>query len=84
MKSMGFISNVLEYGFTAGSIITTAEREADRICKNIKTTVIEEDEGTKTGENFESDEEPYGFQIIFHPEWLPEEERVRWEKMQQS
>lgn len=81
---MGFISNVLEYGFTTGSIIATAEREADRICKNIKTTVIEEDGESKMEENTESDEDPYGFQIIFHPECLPEEERVRREKMQQS
>lgn len=48
---MGFWSNVFEYGWTAGSIINEAEREADRICKNIKTTIIDDDEDEKAEKN---------------------------------
>lgn len=54
---MGFLSNVFEYGWTAGSIITQGERDAERICKNIKTTIIDEDD-----ENFD----PNGCKIIKH------------------
>lgn len=74
---MGFISNVLEYGFTAGSIITKAERDADRLCKGIKTTIIEEDDEKEESDQFVG-------KIIFHPEWLPKEEREKWERMQQE
>lgn len=57
---MGFWSNVFEYGWTAGSIITEAEREADRICKNIKTTIIDEEDDT------DGNSDPYDFKIINH------------------
>ena len=80
---MGFITNVLEYGWNAGCIITKAERVADKICKGIKTTVVEEDERTKTGENTESDENPYGFRIIFHPEWMSKEGKERMQQDEQ-
>ena len=82
---MGFITNVLEYGWNAGCIITEAEREADRICKGIKTTIIEdvEDEnGAEEGDNGEDD--MTDFKIIFHTEWLSEEGRKRWERMHQE
>lgn len=85
MKSMGFITNVLEYGWNAGCIITEAEKTADRICKGIKTTIIEdkEDEG-EFEEREDGDVDMTGFKVIFHPEWLPEEARERWERMQQE
>lgn len=57
---MGFLMNALKYGWNAGCIITKAEYEANRICKNIKTTIIDGDEDD---ENFD----PYGFKIIVHP-----------------
>lgn len=57
---MGFIKNVLENGWYAGCIFTEAEREANKICKNIKTTIIDGDEDD---ENFD----PYGFKILVHP-----------------
>ena len=61
---MGFLANAWNYGWTAGSIITKAEKEADRICKGIKTTIIESPEGED-----ESDENAAsGCKIIFHPE----------------
>lgn len=57
---MGFLTNILEYGWTAGSIITDAEREANRICENIKTTIIDEED--ITDENSDSN----GCKIINH------------------
>lgn len=82
---MGFITNVLQYGWNAGCIITEAERTADRICNGIKTTVIEnkEDEG-ESEEREDGEVDMTGFKVIFHPEWLPKEEQERWEKMQQE
>lgn len=82
---MGFITNVLEYGWNAGCIITEAEREADRICKGIKTTIIEDVENENESEEGNDDEvDMIGFMIIFHPEWLSEEDRAKWEKIQQE
>ena len=82
---MGFITNVLEYGWNAGCIITEAEREADRICKGIKTTIIEDVEDENESEEGDDGEvDMTGFKIIFHPEWLPEKEQERWERMQQK
>lgn len=61
---MGFLANAWNYGWTAGSIITKAEKEADRICKNIKTTVIPDSE-----DEMEIEKEDVGTaKIIFHPE----------------
>lgn len=77
---MGFLTNVLEYGFTAGSIITKAEKEADRICKGIKTTIIEEDDEKEDGKSDSDDVDMTGCKIIFHPEWLSEDERERVKK----
>ena len=61
---MGFLANAWNYGWTAGSIITKAEREADRICKDIKTTIIESPEGEDESDGNEAS----GCKIIFHPE----------------
>lgn len=55
---MGFLANAWNYGLTAGSIITKAEKEADRICKGIKTTILPDSE----------ENEAAGCKIIFHPE----------------
>lgn len=55
---MGFLANAWNYGWTAGSIITKAEKEADRICKGIKTTILPDSE----------ENEAAGCKIIFHPE----------------
>ena len=61
---MGFLANAWNYGWTAGSIITKAEKEADRICKNIKTTVIPDPD-----DEMEIEKEDVGTaKIIFHPE----------------
>lgn len=61
---MGFLANAWNYGWTAGSIITKAEKEADRICRNIKTTVIPNPEDEMEIEK----EDPSMANIIFHPE----------------
>lgn len=61
---MGFLANAWNYGWTAGSIITKAEKEADRICKGIKTTIIE----SPVGEDESDEDEASGCKIIFHPE----------------
>ena len=61
---MGFLANAWNYGWTAGSIITKAEKEADRICRNIKTTVIPDSD-----DEIEIEKEDVGTaKIIFHPE----------------
>lgn len=61
---MGFLANAWNYGWIAGSIITKAEKEADRICRNIKTTVIPDSE-----DETEMEKEDVGTaKIIFHPE----------------
>lgn len=57
---MGLFTNVLEYGRNAGSVITKAERDADRICKNIKTTIIDEEDIT------DENSAPNSFKIINH------------------
>ena len=58
---MGFLTNALYYGWTTGSIITKAERDADRICRGIMSTVI------KVPNELENDETS-SCKIIFHPE----------------
>lgn len=62
---MGFLANAWNYGWTAGSIITKAEKEADRICRNIKTTVIPAPEDEM---DVEKEEDVGTAKIIFHPE----------------
>lgn len=62
---MGFLANAWNYGWTAGSIITKAEKEADRICRNIKTTVIPDPEDEM---DIEKEEDVGTAKIIFHPE----------------
>lgn len=75
---MGFITNVLEYGWNAGCVITEAERTANRICKSIKTTIVEDKEDESESEERDDGEvEKTGLKIIFHPEWLSEDERER-------
>ena len=82
---MGFLTNVLEYGWHAGCIITEAERTADRICKGIKATIIEDEEDKDASEEREDgDVDVTGFKVIFHPEWLQKEARKRWERMRQE
>lgn len=81
---MGFLANAWNYGWTAGSIITKAEKEADRICRNIKTTVIPDPE-----DEMEIEKEDVGTaKIIFHPEifrqlvgydWNDQEENDNYE-----
>lgn len=74
---MGFLANVWSYGWTAGLIITKAEKESDRICKGIKTTIIEEDDEKEDGKSDSDKEESdqFGTKIIFHPEWMSKEDR---------
>lgn len=71
---MGFITNVLEYGWNAGCVITDAERTAERICKGIKTTIIE-DEDESDARDDDGEVDMTGCKIIFHPEWLAKEEK---------
>ena len=81
---MGFLANAWNYGWTAGSIITKAEKEADRICRNIKTTVIPDPE-----DEMEIEKGDVGTaKIIFHPEifrqlmgydWNDQEENDNYE-----
>lgn len=61
---MGFLANVWNYGWTAGSIITQGESEAERICKGLKTTIIPDDE------DYDEDdyEDPGRCQVLFHPD----------------
>lgn len=63
---MGFFTNALYYGWTTSSIITKAERDANRICKGIKNTVIKAP--NETDELEEDENEVSGCKIIFHPE----------------
>lgn len=63
---MGFLANTWNYGWTAGSIITKAEKDADRICSHIKKTIIPDPDG---GEYDEDDYEDSGrCQVLFHPD----------------
>ena len=75
---MGLITNVLEYGGNAGCVITEAERTADRVCKGIKTTIIEDKKDESESEERDDDEvDMMGFKVIWHPEWLPKEEQEK-------
>lgn len=63
---MGFLTNAWKYGWTAGSIITKAEKETERICKNIKATIIPDSDDEA---EIEKEENDVGMaKIIFHPE----------------
>ena len=63
---MGFLANAWNYGWTAGSIITKAEKDADRICSHIKKTIIPDPDD---GEYDEDDyEDPGCCQVLFHPD----------------
>lgn len=63
---MGFLTNALYYGWTAGSIITKAERDANRVCRGIINTVIKVP--NETDELEDDENETSGCKIIFHPE----------------
>ena len=63
---MGFLANAWNYGWTAGSIITKAEKDADMICNHIKKTVVPDpDDGAYDEDDYE---DPGHCQVLFHPD----------------